>query len=161
LFDQVLFKYDYLIMYQSVVLYNKTRIHSDFLEDDIWNLLDKTYVLPKNFDFNIFVVNEEKYIARPDLISLDAYGDPLFADIICKLNGISNPFELNMGMTLIVPSPNDIINFVQKAPQDELEGAVNAEVPVPKKKSQKRQANQAVVGDRRFKIDASKGIVIY
>ena len=148
-------------MYQSVVLYNKTRVHSDFLEDDIWNLLDKTYELPKKFDFNTYIVNEEKYIGRPDLISLDAYGDPIFADVLCKLNGISNPFELNMGMTLIIPAPGDVFNFAQKAPQDELEGKTNEEVPVPKKKNQKRQANQAIVGDKRFKIDAAKGIVIY
>jgi len=148
-------------MYQSVVLYNKTKIHSDFLGEDIWNLLDKTYSLPESFDYNEFVVNEEKYIARPDLISLDAYGDPIFADVICKLNGISNPFELNMGMTLIIPSPSDIFSFAQKAPQSEIEGKTNEEIPVPKKKNQKRQANEAIVGDKRFKIDASKGIVIY
>ena len=148
-------------MYQSTVLYNKTQIHSDFLEEDIWNLLDKTYQLPNTFDFNIFKVNEEKYIARPDLISLDAYGDPMFADVICKLNGISNPFELNMGMILVIPSEASVFTFPQKAPQDELEGKANEEVPVPKKKNQKRQANEAIVGDKRFKIDASKGIVIY
>ena len=153
--------FDYLDMYQSTILYNKTRIHSDFLEDDIWNLLDKTYELPKKFDYNVFDVNEEKYIGRPDLISLDAYGDPIFADVICKINGISNPFELNLGMTLIIPSPADVFSFPQQAPQDELEGKTNEEVPVPKKKNQKRQANQAIVGDKRFKIDASKGIVIY
>ena len=153
--------FDYLDMYQSTILYNKTRIHSDFLEDDIWNLLDKTYNLPRKFDYNVFDVNEEKYIGRPDLISLDAYGDPIFADVICKINGISNPFELNVGMTLIIPSPSDVFSFPQQAPQDELEGKTNEEVPVPKKKNQKRQANQAIVGDKRFKIDASKGIVIY
>lgn len=148
-------------MYQSAILYNKTRVHSDFLGEGIWNLLDKTYELPDRFDFNIFEVKEEKYIGRPDLISLDAYGDPVFADVICKVNGISNPFELNVGMTLVIPSPSDVFNFPQPAPQSELEGKANEEVPVPKKKNQKRQANQAVVGDKRFKIDASKGIVIY
>lgn len=148
-------------MYQSVILYNKTRIHSDFLNEDIWNLLDKTYILPKKFDYNVFDIREEKYIGRPDLISLDAYGDPMFADVICKLNGISNPFELNIGMRIIIPSPSDITEFIQQAPRTELEGNVNEEIPVPKKKNQKRQANEAIIGDRRFKIDASKGIVIY
>ena len=161
LFDQVSIKYDYLIMYQSSILYNKTKIHSDFLDEDIWNLLDKTYSVPKSFNFNTFEVKDEKYIARPDIVSMDIYGDPVFADIICKINGISNPFELNTGMTILLPSPSDIFIFTQQAPQSELEGKVNEEVPVPKKKSQKRQANEAVVGDKRFKIDASKGIVIY
>lgn len=148
-------------MYQSSVLNNKTVIHSDFLNDDIWNLLDKTYSLPKKFDFNIYEIKEEKYIARPDLISLDVYGDPMFADIICKLNGVSNPFELNMGMTIVVPSPSDVFTFADLAPINEMEGKNNIELPTPKKKSQKRQANQAIIGDKRFKIDATKGIVIY
>ena len=148
-------------MYQSAVLYNKSRIHSDFLNEDIWDLLDKTYELPTTFNFNIFEVRDEKYIARPDIISIDAYGDPLFADVICKLNGISNPFELNLGMILIIPSPSDIFNFAQRAPEAEREGKVNEEVPKPKKKSEKRKANEAIVGDKRFKIDATKGIVIY
>lgn len=148
-------------MYQSPILYNKTIVYSDFLEENIWNLLDRTYTIPSNFDFNIYKVNEEKYIARPDLISLDAYGDPVFADVICKLNGISNPFELNLGMILIIPSPDIITNFVQQAPTIEKEGFANREVPKPKRKNEKRQANEAIVGDKRFKIDATKGIVIY
>ena len=148
-------------MYQSAVLNNKTQIHSDFLESDIWNLLDKTYVIPNQFDFTTFEIREEKYIGRPDIISIDAYGDPMFADIICKLNGISNPFELNVGMKLIIPSPSIVFDFAQPAPMDEIDSKDNKLVPSPKNKSQKRQANEALVGDKRFKIDPSKGIVIY
>lgn len=148
-------------MYQSVVLQNKTTMHSDFLEDDIWNLLDMTFVIPEKFDFNIFKVDEEKYIARPDLISLDAYGDPMFADVICKLNGISDPFELNTGMILIIPSTESVTDFIQQAPLTEQEGVANNEVPKPKTKTEKRKANEAIVGDKRFKIDAANGIVIY
>lgn len=46
---------------------------------------------------------EEYYVARPDLISLAIYGDDKYGDIICKINGISNPFELNKGMYLYTP----------------------------------------------------------
>jgi hypothetical protein len=148
-------------MYQSVVLNNKTQIHSDFLESDIWNLLDKTFAIPNQFDFTTFEIREEKYIGRPDIISIDAYGDPMFADVICKLNGISNPFELNVGMTLIIPSPSIVFDFAQSAPIDEIDSKDNKLVPSPKNRSQKRQANEALVGDKRFKIDPSKGIVIY
>lgn len=148
-------------MYQSSILTHKTDFYSEFLEDNIWNLLDKTYNLPNKFDFNIIKITEEKYIGRPDLISLDAYGDATFADIICKLNGISNPFELNVGMVIIVPSPSDVINFIQRPPISEQESVANDPAPSPKKKTEKRQANEAIVGDRRFKIDPSKGIVIY
>lgn len=148
-------------MYQSPILYNKTVIHSDFLNDDIWNLLDSTFTMPKSFDFKIFEVTHEKYIGRPDLISIDAYGDAIFTDVLCKINGITNPFELNIGTYLIIPSPNDIVNFAHAAPIDEMEGEMQREAPKPKQKNTKRKANEAIVGDKRFKIDAAQGIVIY
>ena len=149
-------------MNQSTILSNKTQYYSPFLEDTIWNLLDNTYDLPETFDVNIFKVNEEKYIGRPDIISYDAYGDAMFADIICKLNGISNPFELNMDQVIIIPSPSDIIKFTHQAPVGELESFKDdVYVPVPKKTNEKRKANEAIVGDKRFKIDPTKGIVIY
>ena len=89
------------------VLNNKTTINSDYLGETIYNLLDETFSLPQNFDYNIFTVPEE-YIARPDLLSLDAYGSTMYADVICKINGISNPFELNEGDKLILPTPDYI-----------------------------------------------------
>ena len=68
------------------VLNNKGKIHSDYLDEDIYNFLDETFLVPQNgFDFNVLEVSD-KYIARPDLISLDAYGDTMFVDIICKIN---------------------------------------------------------------------------
>ena len=104
----------------------------------------------------------EKYIARPDILSLDIYGDTLYSDLLCKLNGISNPFELNVGMLLIIPSPSDIMNFMKVPSLEETdiyEKASNA--PVAKTKHAKRKANEAVIGDSRFKIDQSRRIVIY
>lgn len=138
---------------------NKTQIYSEYLEDTIYNLLDKTFILPSDFDFNIFEVNE-KYIARPDLISKDAYGDTMFADIICKINGISNPFELNSGMRLILPSPEYILDFAIAPDLKESEN-YDVQKPVVKKQSSKRKANEAIVGDARFKIDSTSGVIIY
>ena len=117
--------------------------------------------MPDMFDFKIFEVDQEKYIGRPDLISLDAYGDSMFADVICKLNGISNPFELNVGMTLVIPSDSAVVDFIQRAPIDELETSNEYVAPAPKRKNATRQSNDAVVGDRRFKIDSNRRIVIY
>ena len=66
------------------------------------DLLSQTY--NGNFIQGGRIVYVEKYyIARPDLISLAVYGDDKYADIICKINGISNPFELNEGMYLYTP----------------------------------------------------------
>ena len=45
------------------------------------------------FDGQVIIVNKY-YVARPDLVSLAIYGTDDYADIICKINGISNPFPL-------------------------------------------------------------------
>ena len=137
----------------------KREFDSDYLEDRIYNLLDITFQIPENYIYNIFTVTDE-YIARPDLISLDAYGDTMFADIICKLNGISNPFELNTGMKLIIPSPESIMDFAVR-PGDDFMDKEDSISQVIKTKQTPRQANEAILGDSRFKIDAATGVIIY
>ena len=140
----------------------KTQIHSDYLGEPLFNMLDYTFEIPQQYTYNVFEVTKE-YIARPDLVSYDAYGDAMFTDIICKLNGISNPFELNEGMKLIVPAPEDILSFaIQPSLNDKDEnwGPKTSETS-PKTKRSKRQANEAIVGDSRFKIDTANGIIIY
>ena len=147
-------------MLSYLTLNYKNKINSDFLQESVYNLLDKTFEIPSRYSFNVFEVTHE-YIARPDLISYDAYGDTMYGDIICKLNGISNPFELNEGMKIIVPTQEDIINFsVRPDPEFDSPGYENME-PVAKMKKDKRQANESIIGDSRFKIDSSTGIIIY
>ena len=51
-----------------------------------------------------FIRVTDDYVARPDLISLAVYGTDQYADILCKINGISNPFELNADMILLIPN---------------------------------------------------------
>ena len=121
--------------------------------------MDLTFQIPNSYIYNIFTVTEE-YIARPDLISLDAYGDTMFTDVICKLNGISNPFELNKDMKLIIPSPESIMEFAVR-PGDDFIDAPNSISSTVKTKQTPRQANEAILGDSRFKIDASTGVIIY
>lgn len=147
-------------MIQHSVLNFKSDYNSDYLDDTILNLLDKTFVIPNGFTYNIFEVTPE-YVARPDLISLDAYGDAQFADIICKLNGISNPFELNEHTKLVIPAPENMMDFYQQAADDEFVEDDDYVLPVVKTKNDKRKANEAIVGDSRFKIDNSERIIIY
>ena len=140
----------------------KTQIQSDYLGESMFNMLDYTFEIPEQYTYNVFEVTKE-YIARPDLISYDAYGDTMFTDIICKLNGISNPFEFNEGIKLIIPTPEDILSFaIQPSIKDKDEnwGPKTEEVLMKTKRS-KRQANEAIVGDTRFKIDTANGIIIY
>lgn len=143
-------------------LMNKTEMKSEYLGEPIYNLLDRTFIIPNRFNFRILKV-DDTYIMRPDLISLDAYGDTMYADVICKLNGIS-PFEINTGMYLLLPDPADVMSFVTNA--DERYREISTEdtvvdLPVAKTKNQKRKANEAVVGDSRFNIDPVNGVIIY
>jgi hypothetical protein len=143
------------------IVQNKSHIKSNYLKEDVLNLLDKTFVIPDSYTYNIFEVGKE-YIARPDLIALDAYGDTMYTDVMCKLNGISNPFELNEGMKLILPAPEDIDKFIIKPPIEESEDYVDpTSTQSTKTKTSKRQANEAIIGDSRFKIDKNSKIVIY
>jgi len=66
------------------------------------DLLSKTYIANPDAH-GLFIKVTEEYIARPDLISLAAYGVDDYGDMICKANGISNPFEVNEGMLLFIP----------------------------------------------------------
>jgi hypothetical protein len=140
----------------------KSQLKSDYLGEDIYNLLDRTFVVPQSYVYNVFEVTRD-YIARPDLISYDAYGDTMYADVICKLNGISNPFELNEGMKLILPAPDSIDDFTIR-PNDTENILANGLVGggnITKQKNSKRKANEAIVGDSRFKIDKGSKIIIY
>jgi hypothetical protein len=145
------------------VLNLKNEIHSDYLNESIYNMLDYTFQIPQDYSYNIFEVTRD-YIARPDLISYDAYNDSSFADIICKLNGISNPFELNVGMKIIIPTPDDISKFLIEPSikdKDENWGPNTQSQSQTKTKISKRQANEAVIGDTRFKIDKANRVIIY
>ena len=143
----------------------KYNIDSEYLGERIHNLLDLTFEIPTSYAYNIFEVTQE-YIARPDLVSLDAYGDTMFADVICKLNGISNPFELNIGTKLVIPSPENIMEFTRKPYDNEIDenwgaNAIGGVSKTTKIKESKRQPNEAIVGDTRFKIDSATGLIIY
>jgi hypothetical protein len=150
-------------MLTHTVLNNKKQIFSDWLQENIINLNDPTFVIPASYEYEILEVTE-KYIARPDLLAIDIYGDSLYSDLLCKLNGISNPFELNKGAILVIPSPDCIMDFMKIPSVKECDSSIyNTTVtkPIAKQKNEKRKANEAVVGDIRFKIDKINGIVIY
>ena len=155
-------------MISHTVLKNKNILYSDWLQENIINLGDSTFNIPSSYEYEILEVTE-RYIARPDILSKDIYGDTIYSDLLCKLNGISNPFELNVGMILVIPSPDSIMNFMYKPSASECDtsiytGDANNKLsssPIAKQKNEKRKANEAVIGDSRFKIDKTRGVVIY
>lgn len=119
---------------------------------------------------NPIIINVEKeYIARPDLISLALYSTDKYADLICKVNGISNPFELNENMILICPSLTDINNllnitaepnsFINNPEKDSILNIKSNNKLIP---NQRRSPAEATIKDNNYTIyEDIKGLVFY
>lgn len=145
------------------VMSNKVYSTEGFSGENHYDLLYQTFRIPKDFKYNVYVVTGE-YVARPDLLSLHVYGTVNYADVLCKLNGISNPFELNDGMYIVAPDANDIPLFytIDHSKEDAIQSGVTIDAKkLQKKKNETRKANEQVVGDRNFRIDRNSKIVIY
>ncbi len=145
------------------VLHNKKTKISSINNEEIVDLLNLTFIIPENFSFELFRVPAE-YIARPDLICLDKYGTSQYVDIICKLNGISNPFELNEGDLIALPDTSYLNKFMYSKDtidQDADSSNNSTRTARPKTMRESRQANEAVIGDKRYRIDKNNGVVIY
>lgn len=106
------------------------------------------------------------YVARPDLISLAFYGTDRYADIICKLNGISNPFEINENDLLTIP-PIEQLSMYTK-PNHNVSELITSGSTIDRSKTskqkelnKKRSPNEQVVGDKNYLIDKSLGLVFY
>mgnify|MGYP007082623043 FL=1 len=119
--------------------------------EDIVDLGSPTFRIPDTFRGAMYEV-EPSQIARPDLLSYDLYGDELYADILCKLNGISNPLELNEGMIIIIPSPDDLDKFVINSP--------NLDYRKPQR-ARKTRPNSPGKYSKRFTYDPVTKIVVY
>ena len=144
------------------VMSNKVYSTEGFSGENHYDLLYQTFRIPKDFKYNVYVVTDE-YVARPDLLSLHVYGTVNYADVLCKLNGISNPFELNDGMYIVAPDANDIPLFytIDHSKEDAIQSGVTIDAKkLQKKKNETRKANEQVVGDRNFRIDRNSKIVI-
>lgn len=148
------------------IMSSKNTISLPDKSEEMYNLLYMSYKLPSNFKYQVIKVSHE-YIARPDLLSKHFYGTVDNADIICKLNGISNPFELNENMYLIIPEASDLQFFYNT---DSLAGELSTDdslkddigtLNMQKKKNEPRKANEQIVGDGNFRIDKNNKIVIY
>ena len=143
-----------LLISKNIKKYSKT-------QEDMIDLMTKTFVFSNDFEYRLVEVTEMS-VARPDILSYIIYGSDQYGDLICKINGISNPLELNIGDLLLVPEAPYIQDFLTKETTDidnlELD---SKNKPTPKKRKEKRKSNEAVDGDTRYKIDASNRIIIY
>ena len=147
------------------ILENKPSI--DIKGEQGIDLLSKSIDNSRGLSGSFLEVNEY-YIARPDLISLAVYGDDKYADIICKLNGISNPFELNEGQILFIPSTSILSSIINKPNLIETKRveikdqiANSNKIGDQKAKNERRTPGQQIVGDKNYIIDKSLGMVFY
>lgn len=133
------------------------------------DLLYKTLDLDKSYSGGFITVNEY-YVARPDLISLATYGTDKYGDIICKVNGISNPFELNEGMVLFIPTFESINNLIDiktnttsitEKLEDSNEISVIKREGAQKAKNESRSPANQIIGDQNYIIDKSLGLIFY
>jgi hypothetical protein len=62
------------------------------------------------------IVKEDE-VLRPDLIALECYNDESFLDVILKFNGISDPFSIMPGETILIPMQS-IKYFALDRPQN-------------------------------------------
>lgn len=70
---------------------------------------DKTWTFKKdltlgNYDDDVFVINEQRFVNRPDAISYEFYGNAKFWWLIAMRNDIKDPFtEFHIGKRLLIP----------------------------------------------------------
>lgn len=149
-------------MLQNPLLTYKSELKSNVLGQQVYNLLDQTFQIPNDFQYNVIEVTEG-FIGRMDLISKQVYGDTKYQDVLCKLNGISNPFELNAGTVVVLPDVSYIDDFYYYESPEERDPESNeaANKPVAKSKKEKRKPNEAVIGEKRFKIDPNRKVIVY
>ncbi len=149
------------------ILSNKNKIK--LKGEEIYDLLSGPTFVNKKLNNGNFLVVNKYYVARPDLISLACYGEDYYADIICKVNGISNPFELNEDDLLFIPSIDFIrenTKFLNSENNDLITDADNEEIvervsSYQKRPNEERTPNQQLVGDKNFVVDKSLGLVFY
>lgn len=131
------------------------------------DLLSPTFnadMMPENID--PIIVNEH-YVARPDLISLAVYGNDKYGDMICKLNGISNPFEMNEDDILLLPTIDYLTEYVDRplGPSELLKSAKDRLSMMEKKNAKQidsvRSPNEKTTMDQNYVIDRSLNLVFY
>ena len=149
---------------KPTITYASTVDGSDTVE--CIDLLSK--VLVDDIEISGYTVVEvtKDYIARPDLISLAMYGNDMYGDIICKVNGLSNPFELNEGMYVVVPEISYISKILKQGTASELSNSTDDYICAPTKNTQKaknesRSANEQTIGETSFVIDKTNMVVYY
>lgn len=159
-------------MLENSLLRSKGAVYSYHCGESMINLYGQTFNIPQSFNYRIIEV-DENCIARPDLVSKILYNTDIYGDLLCKLNNIPNPFELNEGTYLVAPIIEDIEMFMIAPDRDtsanenihdvENTTATTAGIPTPKKNNDKnRKANELTESDApRYSVDLNNRMIVY
>lgn len=174
-------------MLNNSILEYKRNMTSKYLDEEIINLLSSNFVIPDVFTYQVVRV-PKSMIARPDLLSKSLYDNASYGDLLCKLNGISNAFELNEDMVIVAPTENYIKMFFRDDTTDDTIGIdasryahasgrdldltsmkihtndveTSSEVVMNTgDKHTKRRPNQATSQDVRYRVDKNRRVVVY
>ena len=85
------------------VLLTKPFVAGSFTQKVLSKSTVRLSTKPDTTEFTYHRVEEEEEM-RMDLISVKYYGTEDYLDILCKFNGISNPFSLERGQLIKVPN---------------------------------------------------------
>lgn len=146
----------------------KKNATSNETKEESLDLLVKTYNIDEMYvhPISVCIVNKF-YVARPDLLSLAFYGSDAYGDIICKANGISNPFELNEGMVIEIPSLQDLETYFTNRERGHCEmiesnSTINKKYNIHQKlASEVRSPAQQIVGNKNYIVNRDLGLVFY
>lgn len=76
------------------------------------DLVSATFKYGESISSDGAILVNEYEVMRPDLISERMYSNQENWDVILKYNGISNPFSIDFGETLILPSFNSMATMI-------------------------------------------------
>lgn len=81
-----------------------TKLNGDIILDLTVNSINYNYE-PRVIDaFRL----DDSMTMRPDLMSIEAYSEPDFWDLILKFNSVSNPFSILNGDLMLIPDLSDM-----------------------------------------------------
>lgn len=146
----------------SATLARKETYKSTWLDEEIVDLLGKTFEIPATYTCQVTPIMPG-YDARLDLVADAIYGEEMYEDVLLRLNGPGNPFETVEDQYIIVPNVDSVGEFYVSPSKAWSEATLAAKENKPKAKArnEKRKPNQAVIGDKRFNIDRQSKIIVY
>lgn len=137
----------------------------DGTKEEMKDLFAKTYAEDEVISSTLLIVTKD-YECRPDLISLAVYKTDEYADIICKYNNISNPFDLNVGMVLYIPTIDNIQKLLNRPTASTARITENDKIgqireDFKKKIDETRSPNEQTINNNNYFIDKVNNLVFY